>query len=123
MSRNTIREAYKVLSTLGFIEIKQGNGVFVADGTNNLAQLANHYFVKSDQFADLFEIRMLIETQAVVWTVERASDSEIDVLYQFVKETVQLISENKVNEKILSERDHKFHIRIAELSRTQLLIG
>ncbi|WP_339210346.1 FadR/GntR family transcriptional regulator [Aeribacillus sp. FSL K6-8210] len=120
VSRNTIREAYKVLSTLGFIEIKQGNGVFVADGTNNLAQLANHYFVKSDQFADLFEIRMLIETQAVVWTVERASDSEIDVLYQFVRETVQLISENKVNEKILSERDHKFHIRIAELSKNAI---
>ncbi|KKI90481.1 hypothetical protein WQ54_21265 [Bacillus sp. SA1-12] len=116
VSRNTIRESYKILSTLGFIEIKQGHGAFVADGVNNLANLTDQYFIRSDQLADLFEIRRLIETSAVIWSVERASDNQIDELYQFVKETVLLLNENKVNDRILSERDHTFHTKIAELS-------
>lgn len=120
VSRNTIRESFKILSTLGFIEIKQGHGVFVVEGTNNLSQLTNQFFIKSDQFTDLFEIRMLIETQVVVWAIERASDSQIDEFYQFVIETVQLINQNNIDKEMLSERDHKFHIKIAELSNNAL---
>lgn len=120
VSRNTIRESYKILSTLGFIEIKHGHGAFVADGVSNLAKLTDQYFIKSDQFADLFEIRKLIETSAVIWAVERASDVQIEELYQFVKETVLLINQNKLNDRILSQRDHTFHTTIAEISHNAI---
>ncbi|WP_338452955.1 FadR/GntR family transcriptional regulator [Niallia oryzisoli] len=117
VSRNTIREAYKILSTLGFIDIKQGNGVFVSDGNDNLGQLTNQYFIKSDQFDDLFEIRMIMETQTAAWTAERADDSKILELYDFVKETLDLIEKSSIDERELSSRDHTFHIKIAELSK------
>ncbi|WP_141434215.1 FadR/GntR family transcriptional regulator [Bacillus sp. 03113] len=120
VSRNTIRESYKILSTLGFIEIKHGQGAFVAEGTTNLAKLADQYFIRSDQFTDLFEMRRLIETQSVVWAVERASDSDVEELYQFVKETVLLVSQSKIEANLLSERDHRFHIKIAELSNNAI---
>ncbi|WP_299094294.1 FadR/GntR family transcriptional regulator [uncultured Metabacillus sp.] len=120
VSRNTIRESYKILSTLGFIEIKHGHGAFVADEGKNLANLTDQYFIRSDQLADLFEIRRLIETSAVIWSVERASDNQMDELYQFVKETVLLLNEKKVNDRILSERDHTFHTKIAELSHNAI---
>ena len=77
VSRNTIRESYKILSTLGLIEIKHGHGAFVMNDNTNLHSLTDHFFVRNDQFADLFEIRKLIETQAVVWAVERATDKQV----------------------------------------------
>lgn len=120
VSRNTIRESYKILSTLGYIEIKHGHGVFVATGSNNLAQLANQYFIRADQFRDLFEIRGLIETQVVVWTVERAADAKVDELYQFVTETIELIKAKAIDVRILSQRDHRFHMEIAALSNNAL---
>jgi GntR family transcriptional repressor for pyruvate dehydrogenase complex len=121
VSRNTIRESYKILTTLGFIEIKHGQGAFVADGANNLSQLTDQYFIRSDQFTDLFEMRRLIETHAVVWSIERASDEQVDELYQFVKETVMLVNQNKLTESMLSNRDHRFHIKIAELSNNAIV--
>lgn len=116
VSRNTVRESFKILATLGFIEIRQGHGVFVTDGSDNLAQFTSRYFLKSDQFTDLFEIRRLIETQSVVWTVERASDTEIEHFHQFVTETVHLIQEDKLDKVAMAEKDKHFHEKLAELS-------
>lgn len=105
---------------MGFIEIKHGQGAFVLDGTKNITQLTNQYFVRNDQFNDLFEIRRLIETRAVIWTVERAADSQIDELFHFVKETIILLEQNKLDNSSLSKRDHSFHIKIAKLSNNAI---
>ncbi|MEH7481147.1 FadR/GntR family transcriptional regulator [Neobacillus drentensis] len=120
VSRNTIRESYKVLSTLGFIEIKHGQGAFVANENTNLHSFADHFFIRNDQYDDLFEIRKLIESQAVIWAVQRASDKQIEDLYQYVKETIQLIKAEKVDKQSLSTRDQNFHLTISRLSHNAL---
>ncbi|MCI1859547.1 MAG: FadR family transcriptional regulator [Sporolactobacillus sp.] len=116
VSRNTVRESYKVLSTLGYIEIKQGHGVFVSKGDDNLIQFTNQYFFTHDQFTDLFEIRKLIETQSAVWAVERGSDAQIAEFYRFVKSTVEDLRHHRLDKVQLAERDQKFHTKISELS-------
>jgi len=122
VSRNTIRESYKILSTLGLIEIKHGQGAFVMNENSNLHSLTDHLFVRTDQFADLFEIRKLIETQAVVWAVERASDKQVNELYQYVVDTIQLIKADKVERSSLSKRDQEFHLIILKLSHNALAL-
>jgi GntR family transcriptional repressor for pyruvate dehydrogenase complex len=120
VSRNTVRESYKVLSTLGFIEIKHGHGAFVSNENTNFQSFAEQFFSRNDQFADLFEIRKLIETQAVVWAVERASDKQIEELYQYVKGTIQLIKAGNLEMLGLSNRDQEFHLTISRLSHNAL---
>ncbi|WP_160725976.1 FadR/GntR family transcriptional regulator [Bacillus sp. USDA818B3_A] len=120
VSRNTIRESYKVLSTLGLIEIKHGQGAFVAKEHTNLHSFAGQFFIKGDQYTDLFEIRKLIETQAVVWAVERASDQQLDDLYVYVKKTIQLMESKELDKSDLSNRDHQFHLEISKPSHNEL---
>ncbi|WP_342043575.1 FadR/GntR family transcriptional regulator [Bacillus sp. OTU2372] len=122
VSRNTIRESYKILSTLGFIEIKHGQGAFVAQENDNLHSFADHFFIRNDQYADLFEIRKLIETQSVVWAVQRASDKQIEDLYLNVKETIRQMAVGAIKQTTLSNRDQEFHLMISKLSHNDLAL-
>src|SRR5688572_7071139 len=61
VSRPTIREAFKILSATGLLDIRQGNGVFVAAQSVRLDNLATFLFMQSDTIHELFEVRKMIE--------------------------------------------------------------
>ncbi len=45
VSRNTVREAYQILSSLGYVHIKHGQGVFVSSDTESIQQWAASFFL------------------------------------------------------------------------------
>ncbi|AJY74204.1 FadR/GntR family transcriptional regulator [Paenibacillus beijingensis] len=116
VSRNSIRESYKILATLGFIEIKHGLGVFVSEHNENLDSLASNFLVRSHQFADLFEIRKLLETQGVEWVIQRSTDRQIAALDDFVTGTIGAVLNGPVDAQELAYRDQRFHLTLAQLS-------
>lgn len=60
VSRSTLREAIKILTTNGILEIKRGKGTFVTSNTiinsNNLSDIASG-------LDDLFEMRLMFEPE------------------------------------------------------------
>lgn len=67
MSRTPVHEALRALASEGFVEIRDGVGVYVRP-------------LSSKDAHDLFEVRCLLELQAVQTSVYRISDAEIDDL-------------------------------------------
>jgi GntR family transcriptional repressor for pyruvate dehydrogenase complex len=119
VSRNTIRESYKILAALGYVEVKHGQGVFVADENSSLEQWAATFFIKNDQILELFEIRKLLETQSVKRAADRATKEQIEHLKEITSFPADRMTEDKM---FIAKNDQDFHLSLAEISGNSVLI-
>ena len=106
VSRSTLREAVKILTTNGILEIRRGKGTFVTSNTiinsGNLNDIASG-------LDDLFEMRLMFEPDCAYLAAERATNEEIETICYYGEE---------IEKKILSGEDRtfeeqKFHESIA----------
>ena len=115
VSRQSVRDALKILCTLGFIVNKQGSGNYVSPlkSTNLLKQF--HFFITLDRsnIDHLFETRIVIEKAMIEKAVQNVGDEDIDRLEQI------LISQAYTLDDSLSFRisDADFHQKIADISQ------
>lgn len=106
VSRSTLREAVKILTTNGILEIRRGKGTFVTSNTiinsGNLNDIASG-------LDDLFEMRLMFEPDCAYLAAKRATNEEIETICYYGEE---------IEKKILSGEDRtfeeqKFHESIA----------
>ncbi len=80
ISRNSLREAIRVLDVLGIIRVDQGSGM-VIDATKVSNAVTMHLsfalMLNRDKFRELFEARLIFETECAGLAAERATDEEI----------------------------------------------
>jgi GntR family transcriptional repressor for pyruvate dehydrogenase complex len=121
VSRNTVREAYKMLAAQGYLTIKHGNGVFVADEEMQIQQLTSAFFIKKDGLLELFAIRKVLETQAVKWVIEHYRPSYKTELMAILEESRDAFK-NQADWEAISALDQKFHLALARLSGNSVLL-
>ncbi len=83
LSRTSLRDALKLLSGMGLVEVRRSHGVFVArdeDRSSVSRRLAQSLFLDARPFAELFEVRLALETKAAAWAAERANDEQLVTL-------------------------------------------
>lgn len=114
VSRNTMREAIKILNANHILITKPHSGTFVTDKPG----------IDSDPFGfaneekpyqlmtDLYEMRMLVESAAARMAVQRADDSEIREILNYERMCRESILANRP----WSEMDREFHASIAKAS-------
>jgi GntR family transcriptional regulator, transcriptional repressor for pyruvate dehydrogenase complex len=122
VSRNTVREAYKILEAYGYLQVKHGTGVFVASPEHQIQKVTEALFVSTEQIKDFFSVRRILEDWTVKWAIEHSSDEQIAELEQIVHEANEIVKET-IDYKRLAALDHKFHITIANNSKNTVLTG
>ena len=122
VSRTTVREAMKILQTIGVLELKPGRGAFVAacDASELNKAAIESIFSKEDDFSELSEVRLGIETTASKYAAERATEDEIFKLYGIHA----FFEKAYTNKDILGmiEADEKFHNCIALCAHNEVYI-
>ncbi|GGC83722.1 GntR family transcriptional regulator [Thalassobacillus devorans] len=121
VSRNTVREAYKILEAYGYVRIKHGTGIFVASEEHQILKMTSFFFVSTDRIKDLFAIRKILEKNAIQWAIENASDEQINKLSQIVEEA-KTVADKGEDYASLARLDHQFHLALADISQNSVLI-
>jgi len=107
VSRPSLREALRALSLLGVLRIKQGGGVYVSslDPESLLAPL--HFFISLDSqnLEDLFEARLVVESE--IARIAAAKISEEDLVR--LKSCVDFEAHELDDEDKFIESDVEFH--------------
>lgn len=84
VSRATLREAIRILSAQGVLEVHRGKGTFVANSKqleDDFSMLhLNHIRVN---VKDLYEMRLIFEPQAAYYAAKRATDQEIERILEY----------------------------------------
>lgn len=86
VSRSSLREALRVLSTVGLIEVRHGDGMYVAASTDRWDPSSKAIFDATEEHAlrNLVETRLGIEMAAATAVTMRASDEDLNGLQRLI---------------------------------------
>jgi GntR family transcriptional regulator, transcriptional repressor for pyruvate dehydrogenase complex len=120
VGRSTIREAINGLAMLGVLEIRHGQGAFVA---NPDAGAAPHGAIAAalarGATRDLFEARRLVEIETARLAGERRTDSDLRDLAQALADHEDAIRKGTPG----VEPSVRFHLCVAEAAHNEVLAG
>lgn len=120
VSRTCVREALRVLQTLGYVEIRPGKGAFVGNFRQKMTEV-NWYNGEDVKFYDFMEVRVALESLSVRLSVERATESQVHELEE-VHQAFAAATEKQDFEQMIM-LDELFHSKIVQFSDNQLLIN
>ena len=120
VGRSTIREAVKLLSSKGIVEVRQGSGTYVVTTVKGLSDPLNLRSVqdKNALAFDLVNVRLLLEPGIAEMAAQNATPEDIERLRRLCERV-----ETKIHEgDRYIEDDIAFHTCIAESSKN-LVVG
>lgn len=123
VSRGTVREALKILSAYGIIDIKVGNGTYISSEANKESidpMLFSMLLLKADN-DELSEFRKLIECDIIrlIFSHKDINQSEIQQIKNNIKE-IQLLVNNPTSENYTEKtfkNDMEFHKLLGQASK------
>jgi GntR family transcriptional repressor for pyruvate dehydrogenase complex len=124
ISRSSLRDALKMLSGMGAIQVRRRKGVFVANANDRVAasRRAVGMLLQRGALADLFEIREVLETQAAGWAAQRAGDAHIEKLMSVHRNLRRLDAAGLLTIDEASRGDSELHRLIAKGSGNAVLV-
>lgn len=124
VSRGTIREAMKILSAFGVVEIRRGNGTYISKSIGNaLFDPFLFSLIMSDaDTRQLVELRELIEYQLVKLIIKNADEddiAQIEEAYLEMERSIEAGTEE--GDKTLMEYDLNFHRALGHATKNILI--
>ncbi|MCI7100272.1 MAG: FadR family transcriptional regulator [Lachnospiraceae bacterium] len=119
VSRNTVREAIKLLVSRNILEVRRGAGTFVSD-KQGLGDDPLGLSMIVDQprlYRDLMQVRLLTEPKCAAFAAQYATPEDIGKLQLLVSEPEDLLHNNTLN----TVNDAAFHLHISHCSGNMVL--
>ena len=115
ISRNTIREAVRVLAHVGMLETRQGDGTYVRanrDAGETLRRIAR------SRLAEQIEVRIMLETEAARLAADRRTDEDLKTMTTALD--ARAAAGSNIEERI--GHDERFHHALVKASHNTALI-
>ncbi len=119
-SRNSVRDAIRVLEQMGLVECRQGDGTYVRSVSADelAAPLALCLLQSRTQMRELWEVRRVLEPAMAEFAATRITRDELDEL-----EVVLDVQRRKLDAGIVAlDEDAAFHYAIAQATRNAVLL-
>ncbi|KYH33478.1 FadR/GntR family transcriptional regulator [Neomoorella mulderi] len=119
VSRASVREAIRALTTMGVLEVKPGEGTFVRKVQNcDIVQpLVMALLLEEQQAIYLLEARQILEREIVYLAARRATTEEKEKLVEIIQQMSNELARGFLQE----DTDVKFHLTIAGMSHNPIL--
>lgn len=121
VGRNSVREAVKMLSFLGVVEIRKGIGSYITDSISSSAlnPLVLSLAFEQGLSMDLLELRILIDSGVGAIVIDKADEDSIALLEKTneqIGESIRNLDQDTIPLKELDFAFHQAMFRIAENS-------
>lgn len=126
ISRGSIREAMKILSAFGIVDIKRGDGTYVATSANKriFDPVLFSLLVTESDLHELAELRLLVEEGVLGLVVEHGTEEDFSALLA-ICDKMEDLSDLPKDEASASARlldlDGEFHNRLGAATRNRLV--
>ena len=121
VSRVTIREAVRMLSIMGILDVRQGDGTFVKSLSPEsfMKPLLPMLSLNKKNLSDIFEVRLLIECKAAELAAQNADDDSLETLNDLLNKMDACALNNDLEN--YNMYDTRFHYEIARVSSNEVL--
>ena len=123
VGRNSIREAMKMLSSLGVVEIRRAEGTFIAESLSAESinpLIMNIAFAKRNP-RELVELRLLLDAGIAELASQKVSEKDIDELTEANEKIGRELGKKNPDEEKLRNLDFKFHEIMNRITDNSLL--
>lgn len=124
ISRGTVREAMKILSAFGIVDIRRGDGTYISTMEKNIAfdPLLFNLIINYNSFDQLFELRESMEVMIIKLIIKNAGAEElkgIEKALSAMKE--RSLKKRKEDYKTMVQYDINFHIALGKATKNVLV--
>ena len=78
VSRSSVREAIKTLEAKNALEVINGKGVFVKDGSSNSISAQIEFGKEKESILELLEVRKVLEKEILRLVIQNATEEEVE---------------------------------------------
>ncbi len=119
VSRASVREAIRALESVGLIEIRQGEGTYIASTVETLlTSITSALAQQRDPLTPVFEARKILEPATAALAAERATPEEVAQLEAILADQEKQIAEGETG----VETDTRFHSTLAVAAKNDVLL-
>jgi len=122
-SRGSIREAMKILSSFGIVEIKRGNGTYISHSTSNrlFDHLVFQMILSDTDKRKLTELRELIEIGIIKLVIAKATEEDIGLIKAEHARMAERVAMQEADPEVLTELDLRFHLAMGKATKNELI--
>lgn len=124
VSRIVVREAMKMLSAMGVVEIKRGNGTYMAK--NISASMIDPFIfsliVGKKTPEELLDLREMLEIGMLEIILKRATEDDMEKMEEAVKLLEEDSKRAEKNSEILNEHNLAFHYAFAQATHNSMIV-
>ncbi|HBF36252.1 MAG TPA: hypothetical protein DDW50_02910 [Firmicutes bacterium] len=122
VSRTSLREALKTLGGLGVLVARKRGGTFIATSSSQsmIEPLIFNLIIERGSQDDLFELRVLLEVDAIELVILKATADDLDQLSEELAKFEKTIPSH--NWDLLSELDLQFHLRLLQITKNSSFV-
>ena len=120
VSRTAVRDAIRVLSERGLVDVRPGAGTFVVREISDtvVESMGLLFQVEKSSHEGLHEVREILEVEMAGIAAERATESDIEKIVEAFEEMQRNIN----NPARFIEADLAFHLAIAEATHNKIFL-
>lgn len=107
-SRNSVREALRILENQGLIQAEIGKGTFVK---RNTPSHSIYFQLFKVNYLELLEVKTLLEREAIPMVMETATKEQLRILEQLLVE----LEEQSAGGSFATEQDKRFHFQLLSM--------
>jgi len=119
VSRTTVREAVRVLASLGLLEVRQGDGTYVISRSSDMDSLERR--LRQANIRDVYEVRRMLEIEIVRLAVQRRTTEDLAAMRASLADKASAWQGEKVDVAAYVAADMNFHNAIASASKNSVL--
>lgn len=122
VSRNSLREAMKILSAMGIVEIRRGDGTYVCSQMNPsmFDKAVYSMLYGSSTSVELLELRQVMDEAIVQLAIEKANEKEIQLMQENIEKMRLVIQEQDVEK--MKKYDMEFHMMLIDSCKNVFFI-
>jgi GntR family transcriptional regulator, transcriptional repressor for pyruvate dehydrogenase complex len=122
VSRTSLREALKTLGGLGVLVARKRGGTFIAtSGSQSMIDpLIFNLIIEKGSKEDLFELRVLLEVDAIELVINKATPEDLDLLAIELAKFEKAIPSS--NLELMAELDLQFHLHLLQITKNSSFI-
>lgn len=121
VSRNSLREAMKILSALGIVEIRRGDGTYICDKVRPsvVDSVAYSVMLESSNSEELVEFRSVLEMDVLRLAIQKATPEDIKNIQAINRQMCAFIDDGDIEQA--GKCDYKFHQYLVKCSHNRFL--
>jgi len=123
VSRGSVREAMKILASFGVVEIKRGDGTYIAKSINKEAfnPLLFSLVMENCNMESVMELREVIEVSVVKLIIKRADEADFAEVRQILEDMKNEIELGLMDSDRTFEYELRFHSALGRATHNPLV--